>query len=118
MSEIDGKEITKAYLKALGIEINRINAANGWDVPNMTEWSDPNKKWILTGRMMLVVTEVAEAVEAFRKDDPENFLEEMADIFIRLFSMVDGYQMDIIEEMLTKMAVNSLRAEKHGGKII
>jgi NTP pyrophosphatase (non-canonical NTP hydrolase) len=118
MSEFTMQDTAKIYLANMAREINAINRANGWDVPEKDEFGNPDKKWVLTGRLMLVVTEIAEAVEAFRKGDAVNFNEEFADIFIRMLSMVDGYEMDIIEEIITKMAVNKLRAKQHGGKAI
>ena len=40
--------------------------------------------------LMLVVTEVAEAMEGYRHEDHDNFREEIADTFIRLFDMCGG----------------------------
>jgi NTP pyrophosphatase (non-canonical NTP hydrolase) len=64
--------------------------------------------------LMLVVTELAEAMEAHRKQDPENFKEELADTFIRLFDLCGGMGIDIEAEILRKCEKNKLRPYKHG----
>jgi NTP pyrophosphatase (non-canonical NTP hydrolase) len=64
--------------------------------------------------LMLVVTELAEAMEAHRKQDPENFKEELADTFIRLFDLCGGMGIDIEAEILKKCEKNKLRPYKHG----
>lgn len=76
---------------------------------------------VTLGRLMLVVTELAEAAEAVRKGgDENNFGEEIADAMIRLAdeSFVDTYHdnYDIGEEVVTKMAINEKRPFMHGGK--
>ena len=64
--------------------------------------------------LMLIVTELAEAMEAHRKQDPENFKEELADVFIRLFDLCGGMGIDIEAEILKKCEKNKLRPYKHG----
>ena len=74
-------------------------------------WDKPRN----TGEaLMLVVTELAEAMEAHRKQDDENFKEELADTFIRLFDMCGGMGIDIEAEILKKCEKNKLRPYKHG----
>ena len=68
-----------------------------------------------TAQIMLVVTELSEAVEALRHDDIPNFQEEIADTFIRLFDMCGALGMENLEEIiLRKMEINANREEKHG----
>lgn len=64
--------------------------------------------------LMLIVTELAEAMEAYRKQDQENFREELADTFIRLLDLCGGLDIDIEEEIARKSAKNKLRPYKHG----
>ena len=64
--------------------------------------------------LMLVVTELAEGMEAHRKQDQENFKEELADTFIRLFDLCGGLGIDIQAEILKKCEKNKLRPYKHG----
>lgn len=68
-----------------------------------------------TGEMlMLIVTELSEAMEAHRVQDRENFNEEIADTFIRLFDLCGGLKVDIEKEIHKKMKRNKKRPYKHG----
>lgn len=74
-------------------------------------WDSPRN----VGEMlMLVVTELAEGMEAYRIQDTENFNEEIADTFIRLFDLCGGLKIDIEKEIKKKMLKNKLRPYKHG----
>lgn len=64
--------------------------------------------------LMLVVTELSEAMEAYRVEDRENFNEEIADTFIRLFDLCGGLKIDIEKEIKKKMVKNKNRPYKHG----
>lgn len=75
--------------------------------------------WMLA-RLMLVVTEVAEAAEALRKGEVESFFEELADIDIRLKDLI-GFSETIYaipghyeETLKNKMAYNLSRPYMHG----
>ncbi|MCA9399266.1 MAG: nucleotide pyrophosphohydrolase [Candidatus Omnitrophica bacterium] len=64
--------------------------------------------------LMLVVTELAEAMEGYRHQDNDNFREELADAFIRLFDLCGGLGIDIEAEIAKKTIVNTKRPYKHG----
>jgi len=64
--------------------------------------------------LMLIVTELAEAMEAYRKQDDANFNEEIADTFIRLFDLCGGLGIDIEAEIEKKTTKNKGRPYKHG----
>jgi len=64
--------------------------------------------------LMLVVTELSEAMEAHRTQDKANFNEEIADTFIRLFDLCGGMKIDILKEIEKKMHKNRKRPYKHG----
>ena len=64
--------------------------------------------------LMLIVTELAEAMEGYRKQDHDNFREELADTFIRLFDLCGGLKIDIQSEIVKKCAKNKERPYKHG----
>lgn len=92
-------------------------------------------------KLMLVVTELSEAMEAFRHleertlnycqhkgvdaitsedvsveqwDWLHNFTEEFADTFIRLLDMTGSFGIDIATAIMMKMAKNEERPHKHG----
>lgn len=66
--------------------------------------------------LMLIVTEAAEAMEAVRRDDFENFKEELADIVIRVLDTSESTGIDLIQEIIKKCDKNKKREFKHGGK--
>jgi NTP pyrophosphatase (non-canonical NTP hydrolase) len=86
----------------------------------VAEWR--KKKGFKTGwdnmpeKLMLVVTELSEAMEAYRHDDNKNFKEEIADTFIRLCDICGSVDIDIESEIRNKMAINKDRPYKHGKK--
>lgn len=65
-------------------------------------------------RLMLIVSEVSEALEGIRKDDRENFKEELADIAIRVGDLCGGLEINLEEEIKKKMERNKSRPYKHG----
>lgn len=67
-------------------------------------------------KLMLVVTEVSEAAEAYRDDDHAHFREEIADTMIRLLDICGTLNIDIETEIEKKMAINRKRPYKHGKK--
>jgi len=73
-----------------------------------TGWSNMPEK------LMLVVTELSEAMEALRHDDKQNFKEEIADTYIRLCDICGSVDIDIESEITSKMEVNKNRPHKHG----
>lgn len=76
-------------------------------------WDSPRN----TGELlMLVVSELAEALEADRTGDEAGFREEIADTFIRLFDLCGGLGIDIAKEIEKKRIKNRARPYKHGKK--
>ncbi|QGT45372.1 hypothetical protein GJ703_03653 [Clostridium botulinum] len=72
------------------------------------------KKAFMCQRLMLIVSEVSEAVNALRKDDKENYAEELADIILRTSDTSLGDTVDIEKEIKKKMKKNRSRPYKHG----
>ncbi|MCW6059749.1 nucleotide pyrophosphohydrolase [Clostridium sporogenes] len=67
------------------------------------------------GNMLMLITgEVAEAHEALRKREYENFKEELADIVIRVADLCGGLDIDLEKEIKNKMEKNKSRPYKHG----
>ncbi len=101
---MDATEIKGKSLNALSRLCHTIAVEKGfWD-------SERN----LGEALMLVVTELAEAMEAHRRQDKANFREEIADSFIRLLDLCGGLGIDIEEEIHKKSMKNKKRPYKHG----
>ena len=66
--------------------------------------------------LMLIVTELSEAMEQWRDDDREGFKEEIADAFIRLFHLVGdlGLKEEMVKNVLGKLRYNETRPYRHG----
>lgn len=70
-----------------------------------------------TGTLLaLIHSEVSEALEADRKGNTENFVEELADVCIRIFDLCGSKGIDLEKAILEKMSYNKTRSYKHGGK--
>lgn len=103
-------------LREMAAEVADLNAEKGWRTIHR---SFPEE-------MMLIVTEVAEAVEVFRTDGlapvtlpggkPADAKSELADILIRLLDSAEKYGVDLEYEYERKMAYNRTRSYRHGGK--
>lgn len=67
-------------------------------------------------KVMLIVTELAEAVEADRHDDQQQVAEEIADVFIRLADLCGGDPrlQEIKTHIISKMEKNKQRPKLHG----
>lgn len=100
-------------LNALAEVIRSVNLQNGWNVLRKEEWKLDYK---VPAIIALIHSEASEALEAFRKDDPDNFLEEMADIVIRVLDCVGAFDADFQEIVLDKIEGNRGRGHRHGGK--
>ncbi len=94
--------------------IHETAVAHGW-------WESPRP----TGEvLMLVVTEIAEAMEAYRVGNPRSekipgfskLEEELADAIIRILDYAEGESLRIDEAIGAKMAYNETRPYRHGGK--
>jgi len=73
-----------------------------------------DKKRNIPEMLMLIVSELGEALEAYRVQDKENFNEEIADTFIRLFDLAGGLKIDVEKYILHKAKINKNRPYKHG----
>jgi len=121
-------------LNSVAAAIANWRSRKGFD----THWGNCPEK------LMLVVTELSEAMEAYRhlteqtldllqsgavseemglytgnldsgqRAIVENFAEEMADTFIRLLDMVGSLGIDISDSIARKMAKNEKRPYRHG----
>ena len=123
-SKIERLKEEVAYLKDL-CHGNAVNA--GWYHDVKTgKWKNLN----VGERFMLMVTELAEGFEGFRKDRPDDHLPhrsnmevELADLVIRCMDFAGSENLDIAGAIMEKMQYNRSRADhkpenraKEGGK--
>ena len=66
------------------------------------------------GRLMLVVTEIAEAGDAILAGDEKQLTIELADSHLRLFDIEAGWNLKSTEAMGAKMTYNATRPFMHG----
>lgn len=71
---------------------------------------------IIPEKLMLITSEVAEALEDFRHDKMDHIGEELADVVIRVFDLAQYLEVDLGFEIFEKMSANRLRPHMHGKK--
>lgn len=100
-------------LADLGAAIIAVNRDNGWDVATPASWDE---KYKIPSVLALIHSEVSEALEAYRNHDKELFVEELADVAIRLFDLTHGLGISLAPAILDKVEKNRGRGFRHGGK--
>ncbi len=93
------------------MEINELSKKSHKIAKDKGFWDDNRN---ISECLMLIVTELAEACEADRHGDTENFKEEIADSYIRLGDLCGYLELDIEKEIKRKMKINEGRPYKHG----
>lgn len=104
----------------LGLVLNviakktRLDNDKWWRNPNTGDKIERNRSEM----MMLMVSEIAEAMEGYRKDLPDDHLPnfpmetvEMADLFIRLMDYVGEFCPRFGEAVVAKVEYNKTRAD-------
>nr|BFD64942.1 hypothetical protein BdHM001_36230 [Bdellovibrio sp. HM001] len=109
-------EKNQAPLARLGKQAMEIAISKGFDPRDTTDGD----------KLMLIVTEVAEAMEDVREGKtklkikpngkPVGLPSELADIIIRTAQYATHLGIDLDEAVLLKMEYNKKRPHKHGGK--
>ncbi len=93
--------------------INRM-CKEAFEIAKSKGWHDEPRE--MGTILALIHSEVSEALEADRKGDKENFVEELADVCIRVFDLCGAHGIDLESAIIHKMAYNRTRSYKHGGK--
>ena len=102
-------------IRQLQQEAHRIAVEHGW-------WDRTRSAG---EALMLMVTELAEAMEALRAESPKSVKipsfskveEELADAVIRILDFAGGNGLDIEGALAAKMQYNESRPYRHGGKL-
>ena len=109
-------------IKELARWIRRVNEEHGF------ESRVGNNPAIFSEKMLLIVSEICEALEEYRDgrdinavyftndkpDKPEGIPVELADVAIRLFDFVEANGIDLEQEIIRKVRYNETRPHKHG----
>jgi len=109
-------------------EAHRVNVENGW-------WEDPRKliesrffggqSTVVLACLALVTSEVAEAMEAVRKHDPETWddaktkdtlVRELAGCVVRCMDLAGELDLPLSTAIVEEIEANRARGHKHGGK--
>lgn len=105
--------------------IAQINEVNGWN-----DKKDFDSVQGISNKLMLVVSELSEALEELRNGyapdfvyheggvKPCGFPTELADVIIRILHMCDMLGIDITTVINAKLDYNATRGYKHGGKAV
>lgn len=100
-------------LDDMALRIRANGSAHGFNVVIPGDWDDDYK---IPAHLALIHSEVSEALEDFRNDARMHFLEELADVQIRLLDLAGGLTTNFESIVNQKMAENLGRSWKHGGK--
>lgn len=106
-------------LNEIGAESLRCSAEKGFDNVTPTDWDSPSGRLLIPTKLVLIHTEISEAVEEFRKGhDRQNFGSELADIIIRVGQLGVGLGIDLDAAVAVKQQKNRERPHQHGGRLI
>jgi NTP pyrophosphatase (non-canonical NTP hydrolase) len=93
----------------------RIKHAKGFILPNSRD--SISDLYMIAAQLMLISSEVAEALEVIRNKNNESRLEvELADVIIRTIELMRSMGFDIDACVNEKIAYNESREYQHGGK--
>lgn len=101
---------------------NVISSAVHQNAVNKKWWDKPREPGTAIAN---IHGEVSEAWEGYRHGNPpsdkipefSSVEEELADVIIRIMDIAGGHNMRVAEALVAKMAYNSGREERHGGKL-
>lgn len=108
-------DILRKRISEIQERVHHIAVKHGW-------WESSRS----TGEvLMLMVTEIAEAMEAYREGNPESekipgfskIEEELVDVFIRILDFAERSGFDIEGALAAKIVYNEARPYRHGNKI-
>lgn len=90
----------------------------GWWIDPKTGSSITENPYCFSNKLMLIVSEVSEAMEGDRKSLPDDKLPhrsmrevELADAVIRIFDLAGAYNMDLAGAIAEKLAFNAKRPD-------
>lgn len=95
-----------------------LQAACHGQAKEMGWWGNENNPLLFASKLMLVVSELGEAMEGDRKSKMDDHLPhrpmrevELADAVIRIFDLAGGFGLDLPGAIVEKLAYNKQRAD-------
>ena len=119
-SSVRDWENTRRHVNEYVSDIHQWAIEKGWFKPD-----EPFDVNLICTKLMLVVTELAEACEEVRSRKPAEYVEngkpegygvELADTVIRIFDLAGYLGFDLEGAINRKMTYNESRSHRHGGK--
>ena len=112
-----GKVVSPSVISIAELQkqIHQTAVEKGW-------WENPRSDGEC---LMLMVCELSEAMEGYRDGNPHSdkiaqfsqMEEELADVIIRILDFAEHRGFEIEKAIAAKMAYNTTRAYRHGGKV-
>ena len=108
----------KKEINAMVKECYEVSEKAGWWVNSLSGESIKLNPYCFSNKLMLIVSEISEAMEGDRKNIPDTHLPsramrevELADAIIRIFDLAGAYDMDLGGAIEEKMAYNLSRQD-------
>ena len=120
-------KLESTVITTVSCEVYRVNVENGWwkDREGISACHPNGRRHVILAALALVVSEVAEAMEAVRKHDPttwtdtttkDTFARELAGATVRIMDLAAWTGVDLGEAIRAELEANKARGYKHGGK--
>jgi len=121
------KKVDANVINRVAIEVHRVNEMNGWwkDREAIIRLHANGQHQVILAALALVVSEVAEAMEAIRKHEADTwtdtttkdtFARELAGATVRIMDLAAWTGVDLGEAIRAELEANKARGYKHGGK--
>jgi NTP pyrophosphatase (non-canonical NTP hydrolase) len=104
------------YLRKLGDAIAAGDSLNGDVHEHLHRIADAHERLTNMTKLMLMVSELTEALEGARRGDDGNYGEELADAMIRILENAHANHIPIGDVLVRKVLANEDRPYLHGKK--
>ena len=120
-------KLESTVITTVSCDVHRVNVANGWwmDREAIIRLHANGQHQVILAALALVVSEVAEAMEAIRKHEADTwtdtttkdtFARELAGATVRIMDLAAWTGVDLGEAIRAELEANKARGHRHGGK--